>query len=149
MRLSARSACAIYRSTLSGSRRDIRDTVCVKGSRTGRATSGRWRVGPRDRLSTAGRLLNADVCHRAVTYLRSSRNRGQKINPERHAVVCINIGKSMVTRDVGVPPQDGPIGCRSGPHRGELLHLTTRPPACSFRSRQLPRPDARVFERRC
>ena len=84
---------------------------------------------------------------RGNVYVRSSRNPCQKINPGRHAAVCINIGKSMVTRDVGVPPQNGPIGSAGDPHRGNLLHLPTRAAACSFRSRLPHRPDARDRER--
>ena len=87
------------------------------------------------------------ICVWGNVYVRSSRNCRQKINPGRHAVVCINIGKSMVTRDVGVPPQNGPIGLPADPHRGNLLHLPARASACSFRSRLLHRPDARDRER--
>lgn len=41
------------------------------------------------------------------------RSRRQKFNPARHAALCINIEKSMVTCDVGVPPQRRPIGGRA------------------------------------
>ncbi|KAG7199364.1 hypothetical protein KM043_018204 [Ampulex compressa] len=51
----------------------------------------------------------------------------------------------MVTRDVGVPPHDGPIGTAAYPHHELFLHLPTRPPACSFRSRLLHRPDVFAY----
>lgn len=121
------------------------------GSRTGQEASrcslGRLRILFR---RDGERFLRVDVlCYmeRSNVYVRSSRNRRQKINPERHTVVCINIGKSMVTRDVGVPPQNRPIGSLSRPHLANLLHLPTRASACSFRSRLLHRPDARDRER--
>jgi len=68
--------------------------------------------------------------------------RRQKFNPAcQHAAVCINIEKSMVTRDVGVPPQQQPMDALVRPyhsrHESRDPRLSTRRPACLFRS-ELP-----------
>lgn len=46
------------------------------------------------------------------------RTRGQCAakNSIRHAAVCINIEKSMVTRDVDVPPQQQPMDAHVRPY---------------------------------
>lgn len=76
------------------------------------------------------RTFNGSTCAMHSSIITPTRDSAPpKIQSTRHAAVCINIEKSMVTRDVGVPPQWRPMSARAYPlhplARTLLIHAQT------------------------